>query len=102
VNRQIRRLGIALVGLFALLFAQVSYVQVFAADRIADDPANATRQIIAESKVERGPILANDGATVLALSEPVGQNAARHFVRRYPEGPCRATRRSSPPRRSPT
>jgi peptidoglycan glycosyltransferase len=87
VNRQIRRLGIALVGLFALLFAQVSYVQVFAADRIADDPANATRQIIAESKVERGPILANDGATVLALSEPVGQNAARHFVRRYPEGP---------------
>lgn len=86
MNRQIRRLGIALVGLFALLFLQVSYVQVVAADRIADDPANATRQIIAESKIERGTILANDGATVLALSDPVGNNAGRHFVRRYPDG----------------
>jgi peptidoglycan glycosyltransferase len=86
VNRQIRRLGIALVALFGLLFAQVSHVQVFAADRIADDPANATRQIIAESKVERGAIFANDGATVLARSDPVGNNASRHFVRRYPDG----------------
>jgi penicillin-binding protein A len=87
VNRQIRRLGIALVGLFFLLFIQVSYVQVFAADRIRDDPANATRQIIAESKVERGAIYASDGATVLARSDAVGRNASRHFVRRYPEGP---------------
>ena len=35
----------ALVG---LLFLQVSYIQVFAASRIAADPANARRQIIAE------------------------------------------------------
>jgi peptidoglycan glycosyltransferase len=86
VNRQIRRLGIALVALFGLLLAQVSYVQVFAADRIAGHQANETRQVIAESKVERGPILANDGATVLARSDPVGNNAARRFVRRYPDG----------------
>ena len=31
VNRRIRRLGIGLVALFGLLFAQVSYIQVFAA-----------------------------------------------------------------------
>ena len=35
MDRQIRRLGIAFVALFAVLFAQVAYVQVVAADRIA-------------------------------------------------------------------
>ena len=58
MDRQIRRLGFAFVGLFALLFAQVAYIQVFAADRIAGEPANAARQIRAEYSVERGQILA--------------------------------------------
>ena len=40
-----------------LLFAQLAYVQVFAADDIKGQAANARRQIIAEYKVERGPIL---------------------------------------------
>ena len=48
MDRQIRRLGIAFVALFAVLFAQVAYVQVVAADRIANEPANAARQIRAE------------------------------------------------------
>ena len=37
MDRQIRRLGIAFVALFAVLFAQVAYVQVVAADRIAEE-----------------------------------------------------------------
>ena len=57
MDRRIRRLGIGLVALFGLLFAQLAYVQVFAADDIKGQPANARRQIIAEYKVERGPIL---------------------------------------------
>src|SRR5947207_11115033 len=68
MDRQIRRLGFAFVGLFALLFAQVAYVQVFAANRIAGEPANAARQIRAEYSVERGQILAADERTVLAES----------------------------------
>ena len=32
----------------------MGYVQVFAAERIANNPANATRQLIAEYKVDRG------------------------------------------------
>ena len=48
MERQIRRLGVALMVLFVIAFAQVNYLQVFAADRIADDPANAQRQLIAE------------------------------------------------------
>ena len=46
MDRQIRRAGIGFVLLFALLFAQLTYVQVVAADRIANNPANAARQII--------------------------------------------------------
>ena len=54
MNRRIRRLGVALVVLFGLLFLQISYLQVFAAERIANNPANAARQIIAEYRVDRG------------------------------------------------
>jgi peptidoglycan glycosyltransferase len=86
VNRRIRRLGIGLVALFGLLFAQVSYIQVFAASGIADNPANARRQIIAEYKVERGQIITADG-TVIALSEPTTGNATLKYARHYPEGP---------------
>ena len=86
MNRRIRRLGVGLVALIGLLFLQVSYIQVFAAGRIAADPANARRQIIAEYKVERGQIITADG-TVIALSEPTGANASLRYVRRYPEGP---------------
>lgn len=86
MNRRIRRLGIGLVALFGLLFAQVSYVQVFAAGRIAGNAANARRQIIAEYKVDRGQIITADG-TVIALSTPTSGHAALTYVRRYPDGP---------------
>jgi peptidoglycan glycosyltransferase len=86
MNRRIRRLGIGLVVLFGLLFAQVSYLQVFAAGRIAENPANATRQIIAEYKVDRGQIITADG-TVIALSEPTSGRDALRYARRYPQGP---------------
>ena len=48
MDRRIRRLGIGLVALFGLLFAQLAHVQVFAADDIKGQAANARRQIIAE------------------------------------------------------
>jgi penicillin-binding protein A len=86
VDRRIRRLGIGLVVLFALLFAQLSYVQVFAADDIKANPANARRQIIAEYKVERGLILSADG-TVLAKSvENPDKRSELRFLREYPGG----------------
>ena len=86
MDRQIRRLGIALVALFALLFGQVAYVQVFAAERIADSPGNATRQIRAEFEVERGQIIAADRRTVLARSVEAGPNQVYRYQREYPEG----------------
>jgi peptidoglycan glycosyltransferase len=88
MDRQIRRLGLALLALFLVLFAQINYLQVFAAQRLEDDPANATRQLIAEYEVDRGSILAADGRTVLAASRK--SSGQLKYQRRYPQGPLYA------------
>jgi peptidoglycan glycosyltransferase len=88
VERQIRRLALALLALFLILFAQINYVQVFGAERLADNPANAKRQLIAEYEVDRGSILASDGRTVLAMSRR--SPGELRFQRRYPDGPLYA------------
>jgi peptidoglycan glycosyltransferase len=88
VDRQIRRLGGTLLVLLLVLLAQINYLQVVAAGRIADDPANALRQLIAEYQVNRGSILAADGATVLAMSRR--SPGVLRFQRRYPQGPLYA------------
>jgi penicillin-binding protein A len=85
MERRIRRLGIALVLLFAVLFGQLAYVQVFAADDIKDHPANFSRQLIAEYNVQRGKILTADGL-VLAESVPAPEGSRYRFERRYPQG----------------
>jgi len=88
MDRFIRRLGGAMLALFVLLLAQITYIQVVASERLADNPANATRQLIAEYRVERGSILAADRRTVLALSrKSPGQ---LKYQRHYPQGPLYA------------
>jgi len=84
MERQIRRLGLAFVVLLIVLFAQVNYLQVFAASDIANNPANAKRQLIAEYKVQRGSILARDASTVLAFSRT--SSGELRYLRRYPDG----------------
>jgi peptidoglycan glycosyltransferase len=86
VDRQIRRLGIAFAVLFSLLFAQIAHIQVFAADRIASNDANAARLIRAEYETQRGAILAADGVTVLAESVEAPPGSVYRFQRRYPKG----------------
>jgi peptidoglycan glycosyltransferase len=84
VERQIRRLGIGLLALFLALFVQINYLQVFAAGRIEDNPANAYRRLKAEYSVDRGSILASDGRTVLASSRR--SSGALRYQRHYPQG----------------
>jgi peptidoglycan glycosyltransferase len=88
MDKQIRRLGYALVALFLLLFVQVNYLQVYAADRIANNPANTTRLLIQAADVDRGDILARDGSTILAQSVPT--KGEFKYLRKYPEGPLYA------------
>ena len=84
MDRLIRRLGGAMLVLFVLLLGQVTYIQVVASERLADNPANATRQLIAEYRVDRGSILAADRRTELALSrKSPGQ---LKYQRHYPQG----------------
>ena len=85
MERRIRRLGIALVLLFTVVFAQLAYVQVFAADDIKNHSANFSRQLIAEYNVQRGKILTTDGL-VLAESVPGPEGSRYRYERRYPHG----------------
>lgn len=83
MNRQIRRLGIAMAVLFLSLFVQLNVVQVFRADSYNDNPNN-TRAVTRDFNRPRGQIVAADG-TVLARSEEVpGSQLGRQRV--YPEG----------------
>jgi penicillin-binding protein A len=83
IDRQIRRLVVAFVALFLLLFAQINYIQVFAAGKLANNPANA-RILLEEYKVDRGSILARDERTVLAFSKPT--KGRFKYLRVYPHG----------------
>ncbi len=81
MDRQIRRLGVALMVCFVALFVQLTYIQVFRADELNNRPGNS-RQIDATFSRERGTIASADGA-VLARSVP--SNDQYKFQRVYPE-----------------
>lgn len=77
----IRRTAFALLGLLAVLFLYLSYIQVFRGDYLAGHPLNH-RSAEAAAKVERGTVFDRRGEK-LAYSE---QDEAGKFVRRYPYG----------------
>ncbi|MDQ6928582.1 MAG: penicillin-binding protein 2 [Actinomycetota bacterium] len=81
MNRQIRRLGVALVILFIALFLQLNYLQVVDAKRLNDNPTN-TRAVVRDFSQPRGVIQTSDG-TVLAESKPTGGQFANQ--RSYPQ-----------------
>ena len=77
--------ALGLLVLFVILFAQVNYIQVFAADRIANDPANAKRQLI--GRVRGRPRQRSSPATrrtVLASSRR--SSGDFKYQRRYAQG----------------
>lgn len=82
MERQIRRVGIGLVASFLAVFLQLNYIQIFAAERIAENPANRL-QLIREYSIKRGEILTLDGQTI-ARSKP--QKGLYKFQRLYPGG----------------
>jgi peptidoglycan glycosyltransferase len=82
MNRQIRLLGLGLVALFVALFAELNYVQVVDAHKLANDPRN-TRVATRDFSQPRGDILSADGK-VLAHSTPTTDIYKRQ--RTYPTG----------------
>jgi peptidoglycan glycosyltransferase len=81
MNRQIRRLGVAMLVLFGALFVQLNVVQVVRAKEYADKPGN-TRAVVRDYQRPRGQIISADG-TVLARSVEVPGSDKRK--REYPE-----------------
>lgn len=82
MNKQIRKLGIVLVGLFVILFAQLNNVQILRASDLADNPLN-NRKAVRDFSTPRGAILTADG-TEIAKTIPV--NDVYEQQRQYPEG----------------
>jgi peptidoglycan glycosyltransferase len=85
MNRQIVQLFALTLVLFGVLIAFTSRWTVFEASSLEDNSLNR-RGLIEQQQVPRGLILARDGNTELARSEPRGQGKRRIYVRTYPEG----------------
>ena len=83
MNRQIRQLGVAMLVLFALLFARLNWVQVFDAEQLTADPLN-TRRVVRDFGQRRGNIVTADGVVIAESIESEGRFDRQ---RRYPEGP---------------
>ncbi|HYT38774.1 MAG TPA: penicillin-binding transpeptidase domain-containing protein [Acidimicrobiia bacterium] len=83
MNRQVRRVGIAVVVCFLALFVQLNWLQVIDAHSLANNPRNV-RAVLRDYAEPRGQILTSDGV-VVARSEPVDDEFER--LRTYPTGP---------------
>jgi peptidoglycan glycosyltransferase len=82
MDRQIRRLGVFLMGLFVVLFVQLNYIQVIRADKLNQRPGN-TRPIDQSFSRPRGTVSTADGV-VLARSVKSGDRF--EYQRQFPEG----------------
>ena len=80
MNRAIRRIALILGIAFAALIGQLSYLQVFDAEKLAENPANR-RLLIKEYSILRGSMVAGD--LILARSDPTSDNLK--YVRVYPQ-----------------
>ena len=85
MNKQIVQLfGLTLL-LFAVLIGFTSRWTVFEAASLEDQTLNK-RPLLEQQRIPRGLILARDGRTVLAKSDPQGNGKRRTYRRSYPQG----------------
>lgn len=82
MNRQIRRLGLAIIVLYSLLFVQLNRIQVFGAKRLNEN-INNTRDILRDFGKPRGAIVTADGV-LLAQSLPTDESK-KTYRREYPQ-----------------
>ena len=82
MNRSIRNVGIGVTVLILLLVAQLTYLQVYDADHLANDPRNIRFQLRDFSK-PRGRILTADDQVLAQSAETKDE---LKFQRFYPQG----------------
>jgi peptidoglycan glycosyltransferase len=84
MNKQIRRLAVALLACYLVLFVQLNVLAVGRQQELNADPRN-NRQTERDFNRPRGSILAADG-TVLARSVPTTPGDEFKYQREYPTG----------------
>ncbi|MFN2626344.1 MAG: peptidoglycan D,D-transpeptidase FtsI family protein [Mycobacteriales bacterium] len=81
MNPALRRLSVAALALFGLLFVNVNYLQTVRADALRNDPRN-TRQLSEIYSRERGQIVAGGAA----IAESRATSGRLKYLRVYPRG----------------
>ncbi|HEY4609577.1 MAG TPA: penicillin-binding protein 2 [Ilumatobacteraceae bacterium] len=84
MNKQIRRLAVALLACYLVLFVQLNVLAVGRQEELNADPRN-NRQTERDFNRPRGAIIAADG-TVLARSVPTTRGDEFKYQREYPLG----------------
>ena len=82
MNKQIRRLALALMGIYVILFAQLNWLQVAKAKAYSGDAGN-TRGVIKDFSRARGTIFTADNQIA---AESVPSNDQYAYRRNYPMG----------------
>jgi len=83
VNRPLRRVGLAVLLLFAALMVRANWVQVVKAGDYRDAPLNA-RVLVRTYERERGPISVQAGAEQVRIAFSEETDGRLKYVRRYP------------------
>jgi penicillin-binding protein A len=82
MNRPLKRISVAILGMFLILLLNVNYLQAVEAPSLASRPENV-RASAQQNDVQRGNIVTQDGV-VVATSKPV--NDFYKFLRVYSNG----------------
>jgi penicillin-binding protein A len=85
VNAPLRRVGLVVIVLFALLFVNLNWVQAYKADAYRTNEHNGRVQLT-EYQRQRGTIVLAGGQTIVAQSVATGDSLK--YLRRYPLGPA--------------
>ncbi len=83
MNAPLRRVGVVVIVLFALLFANLNWVQAYKADAYRTNEHNARVQLT-EYQRQRGTIVLVGGQTIVAQS--VATTDSLKYLRKYPLG----------------
>lgn len=89
MTRQVRRVALVMVVLFAALFVNLNYLQVLRANALAGDQRNI-RTIIEEYRIDRGSIVVGRGSRVEEIAQSVETDGRLRYRREYTDGPLYA------------
>ncbi|TCP54061.1 peptidoglycan glycosyltransferase [Tamaricihabitans halophyticus] len=87
MNTPLRRVGLAMLAMVALLIANATYIQVVKADGYRADPRNQ-RVLLDEYSRERGKLVSQFNGEVLANVKPT--DSRLQYLRQYVNGPAYA------------